>query len=458
MKQSIAKVLSVFLVCNAINSVAQIQVPQTPQFQNFDNSPVSNTNSHPYGGVITGATAQSINSQQQNAQALSLLQKQQEVAQLMRDVQASNNQYKQRTPQWTPADTSHMKGFEAALQYLKAMLAGKQPLSVADAYFAVETAYGKPYLTKTEFDKILNQSASFIKQWMQQNGLDLQENYMVHYAIKKFMSEPLTLKALKKDNDKRAKVESIVHQPFQYDYQDNGGEQDHRNIFFTKCLATGFGQCASMPIVYLALAEKLGVKAYLSLAPYHSFIKHPDNYGFMVNYEPTSNWEISDNWYKDNLFISARAIETGTFLDTFNSRQVVANCIYDLACEYIKVDRTGNDKFIYDCLRSADSYFPKKNNLSPFFIHGMCLKTNLLQAMKKYNITSFDDLDKAPEAKRLYERYLENEAGIAYLGWQDLPSGMYEEMLKQTEFKGKIQHNLQVDSKQKRDLFIKATP
>ena len=123
---------------------------------------------------------------------------------------------------------------------------------------------------------------------MRQNKLDLKDNYHTQFAIQKFMSEELKISKSSHDIDGKQIIEIQSHSPYGYDYDDYAGEKDMRNLFLTKCLATGYGQCSSMPAVYLVLAEALGVKAYLSLAPYYSFIKYPDNSGFIVNYEPTS--------------------------------------------------------------------------------------------------------------------------------------------------------------------------
>ena len=208
-----------------------------------------------------------------------------------------------------------------------------------------------------------------------------------------------------------------------------------------------------MPAVYLVLAEALGVKAYLTFVPQHTFIKYPDNSGYMHNYEPTSNWEISDKWYKDNMFISAKAIETGAYLDTFNSRQIVANCIFDLAINYIILDRTGKEDLIMNCLKAGMPYFPKNNHLIPLFIYSMHIKTMLREEMRKSNITRFEDIDRSPKARKLYNAYIGNEAHIAKIGYQDMPAGLYESLLNEHEFKGKVQQGKNISGKEKRNPF-----
>ena len=388
-------------------------------------------------------------------------QKQQELEQLIRDVQTSQQRFagnKDLAAAYyrLAPNPERTKDFPAALKRLEDMLNGRLKLSVADAYYTVEAAYGNPYLTRQQYNDIISKSAAFIKAWMIENGLNPKDNYQVQFAIQKFMSETLTVTKSSINKDLNTHLDAETHLPFYYDYNDYEGQKDYRNLFVTKCLATGFGQCASMPVVYLILAEALGVKAYLSFASYHSFVKYPDNNGNIINYEPTSNWEITDKWYKDNMFISAEAVASGIYLDTLNYKQVVANCAFDLALEYIKVDRTGDESMILNCLKVGVPHFPKNNNLPSLFIYSIHLKTMLREIMRRNGVTSLDDIDKIPVAKKYYQEYLGNEAYIVKLGYQDMPPGMYEEMLNQQEFKGEIQKGYNVSGKEKRSLFTKS--
>jgi hypothetical protein len=460
------KVLLLLLSAAASGSgFSQIKAPQTPQFGSFPSAnsarsvsitsyPASTANS-----LYSGDNKQAPSIHRQNQQLIATVtQKRQEVEQIIRELQMSQKKAIPSTTgnRYNPADNAKaIEGFPPALQHLKDMLEGKAALSVADAYYTLESAYGNVYLTREQYNETIKQSVDFIKSWMLQNGLSLKDNYMVHFAIQKFMSEQLTITKTTTAGDKGQKVSTIAHSPFYYDYNDYMGEKDYRNYFLTKCLATGFGQCSSMPALYLVLAEGLGVKAYLSMAPHHSFVKFPDNEGYIVNYEPTSNWQISDKWYKDNLFISARAVATGIYLDTLNSRQVVANCVFDLALAFMSVDRTLNDAFILDCLRTGSPQFPKNNHMESLFIYSVHLKTKLREAMKKQHITNIDEIAKYPEAEAIYKEYLDHEAYITSLGYQDMPAGMYEEMLNEHEFKGRMQQGLNVSGKQPRNLFSK---
>ena len=69
-------------------------------------------------------------------------------------------------------------------------------------------------------------------------------------------------------------------------------------------------------------------------------------------------------------------------------------------------------------------------------------------------ITDVNQIGNVPHAMAIYKEYLGNEGYITKLGYQDMPTGMYEEMMNQHEFKGKMQKDSQVNGKEKRNLFV----
>jgi hypothetical protein len=347
---------------------------------------------------------------------------------------------------------SDTKPYTNASKGLKEQLTDKKELSIADTYFYIESAFGNSYLTKNEYDKIISESVNFIKTWLIQNEYNLNDNDALHLGIQKFMSEKLTVTLASPDNTFSPK--KTTHLPFFYDYEDFKGEKDFRNYFVTKSLATGSGQCNSLPAIYLVLAEGLGAKCYLAFAPQHSFIKYPDNNGRIHSYEPTSNWKISDKWYQDNMFISPKATATGIYLDTLNSKQIVANCLLDLAFGYMKKHGAANGEFVNDCITSAMQQFPKKNNINAYFVYSGLLARQLERVLYENNITDLKNINTIPQAAQLYQALLKNEEIIKKLGYQDIPEELYQQLMQEHEFKGKKQQEQHISGKQKRDLFI----
>ncbi|GAA3934513.1 hypothetical protein GCM10022209_31310 [Chitinophaga oryziterrae] len=347
------------------------------------------------------------------------------------------------------------KSYTDALQVLKDMLSDKRKLSVSDAYFIMENAYGDAYLTQKEFKGIIKESADFIREWILQRNLNIKDNTVINYGVQQFMGERLNITTSKQRTDGKQSLETITHLPFKYDFNDYTGDKDYRNFSLTKCLATGTGQCNSLPAVYLSLIEALGGKAYLAIAPQHSLIKYPDKQGRMRNYEPTSHWDITNEWYLDNMFISAQAVRNGIYLNPIGGKQMIADIILQLSFGYFRKFGAADEKFIVDCINTAKPYFPKNNNLTLYFTYSNLYSYELAQVMRKNGINKLSNINQSSEAQRLYNKWLENEKIISQLGYQDQSKDMYEEMMKYHEFRNNIQQEYNFNSKEKRNLFIK---
>lgn len=345
--------------------------------------------------------------------------------------------------------------YTQALQALQAMLSGGSKLSLTDAYFIMESAYGDSYITQSEYKKVIQQSADFIRQWMLQNKLDVQDNTAINYAVQQFMGKPLSITSPRKATDGKTSMKTSTHLPFRYDYNDFTGEKDHRNFFLTKCLASGTGQCNSMPAVYLVLTEALGGRAYLTTAPQHALVKYPDAKGNLRNFEPTSNWDITNEWYMDNMFISTKALKNKLYLSPWSNKQTVADLILQLSYGYFRKFGGADGKFINECIETAEAYFPQHNNLSVYFTRGNLYCYELVQAMRKNGINSISNIGQSPETQRIFEKWQANEQVINDLGYQEQPRDMYIEMMKYHEFRGRSQEENKVDGSKKRDLFVK---
>jgi hypothetical protein len=355
----------------------------------------------------------------------------------------------------SPAFEAGTRSYTQALQALRGMLSGEKKLSLMDAYFIMESAHGESYLTQPEYKNVIQQSANFIRQWMIQHKLDVHDNTAINYAVQQFLGKPLSITSPHKRTDGKTFVETSTHLPFRYDYKDFTGEKDHRNFFLTKCLATGTGQCNSMPALYLVLTEALGGMAYLAIAPQHSLVKYPDAKGNLRNFEPTSNWDITNEWYLDNMFISRQALKNKLYLSPWNNKQTIADLILQLSYGYFRKFGGADGKFINDCIETAEAYFPQHNNLSVYFTRANLYSYELVQAMRKNGINSISNISQSPETQRIFEKWQANEQVINDLGYQEQPRDMYIEMMKYHEFRGRSQEENKVDGSKKRDLFIK---
>jgi hypothetical protein len=336
-----------------------------------------------------------------------------------------------------------------AKQQLSDMLAGRTPMSLKDAFYILENAYGNTYLSYEEYSFTLKKSGDFIKQWLNENGHNTRDNQALHFGIQAFMRDTLTVSKL---SIEPSGVSKTHHLPFVYDYQDFRAEEDFRNYFVTKTLATGAGQCNSLPAAYLLLAEQLGAKAYLSFAPLHSFIKFPDKAGNMHNYEPTSHLEIADQWYAEHLYISQDAYRNRLYLDTLGNRQIVASAMMDLAFGYMRKNGVADGQFIIECVRDGMPYFPGKASVQGWLLRSAVLANALHRTLEQHSIRDLKDIQKSPQAVEIYQYMLVVEQKLKDLGYNELPTQLYDQLMQQQDVKGRAQKEKH-DTKTKRDLF-----
>ena len=409
---------------------------QLNQYQNYYPTPSTNQNNQNYN-----FDQQDINRQKYQEQV------NREINASYARTNSSNIDYWKR-----PGFSTQTKPFSDVYNNLHDMLNGKNPLSIKDAYYEIEKAYGNVYLTKAEYDEQINKSVSFIKQWLYENHKSLKDNMALNYGIQKFMTDTLTIN---NKNNKEMPNVKMTHLGFYYDYQDYKAKIDERSYFVTKTFATGNGQCHTLPIVYLILAEQLGAQCYLSYAPIHSFIKYPDKKGIIHDFEATSNWYISDQWYKENFNIKTLAVNKKIYLNPMDKQQIIACAMIDLACSYGKKIGIADGAFITKCVDTAMNYFPNKEaNITGWLLRVKVANIKLNRIAKNNPNKTKEEIEKIPEAKVLIDELNYLDAKIESLGYEPLPESTYDKIVENQDSKGKIQKLKQIDNLKKRNLFI----
>lgn len=111
---------------------------------------------------------------------------------------------------------------------------------------------------------------------------------------------------------------------FKYDHSNIRG-QNVRLKLLSNYLAKRRGDCVSMPVLYLILAEKMGFDMALTLAPNHLLLNLRIADGRNVNLEATSGaLPIRDEWLRSIRPMSDRSIESGMYLRRLSRREGVA--------------------------------------------------------------------------------------------------------------------------------------
>lgn len=111
---------------------------------------------------------------------------------------------------------------------------------------------------------------------------------------------------------------------FGYDLSDPLGGQPGGRLLSTY-VRTRKGNCVSMPTLFLIVADRMGLKVGLGAAPLHLLVRYTDPAGADHNLEATSGGhEAPTEWYRQQLPMTDRAIESGLYMRTLSQRETVA--------------------------------------------------------------------------------------------------------------------------------------
>jgi regulator of sirC expression with transglutaminase-like and TPR domain len=114
--------------------------------------------------------------------------------------------------------------------------------------------------------------------------------------------------------------------PFIYDPDDPLGRNLHHKLL-SDYLISRRGNCVSMPVLFLILADRLGVKGIaLANAPLHDLIRFTDPAGRTFNIETTSGaHNARDEWYRQQMPMGDRALQSGIYLRSLTRREAIAD-------------------------------------------------------------------------------------------------------------------------------------
>lgn len=303
--------------------------------------------------------------------------------------------------------------------------------SIKDINFGIENAFTANTENKAEFDKIIKETGQFLKAKMKELGYDSNSNLAKNYILFQFFSETLQLKAT-----------GQKHFPFKYDFNDYMGKKDWSNMFVSKLIRSGTGQCHSMPILYLILAEEIGAVSYLSFSPNHSYIKFQDERNKWYNLELTNGMFTTDSFILNSGFIKSEALQNQIYMQPLSKRQLLSQSYVDLAAGYFH--KYGYDQFVEVTLNMALELYPNNINANK-------LKANYYTDLLFY-VTR--QLGINPEKREELVKIKDNPAAMAILiktqqqyrlmdesGFEYMPADAYEKWLQSLNNEKNRQNN-----------------
>jgi hypothetical protein len=295
----------------------------------------------------------------------------------------------------------------------KGLESGK--IGFRDAVFRVENAYYDNHLDTAGLRNAVEFIASECNHFVKTNKLNYEKKDKAE--VEKWAS----IFTLMTDTTLIKTDSAIIYsKPFVYDFDDFWGEQSWENMFVSKLLGLGSGNCHSMPYLYKMIAEELGTTAHLALAPNHIYIKHRSAKDGWYNTELTSAAFPIDAWIMVSGYVHLDAIENGIYMKALNEKESIALCMIDLAEGYMRKTNDSDLAFVLKCCDAALQYFPD-------YINALLLKAETLK--KQYGIQLKENSNPSPEVRvQLEKRFSEMQelyVHIHKLGYRQMPKEMY---------------------------------
>jgi hypothetical protein len=234
-------------------------------------------------------------------------------------------------------------------------------------------------------------------------------NYILNFSIFTFMSKKLSIKL--------GSLQAYT-MPYIYNFDDPKGNKDWTNTFVTKLFTRHKGNCRSLTYFYKILADELGAKCWLALAPNHIYIRNYSQQIGWYNTELTSGTFPTDAWIAATGYVSTDAIRSGVYMDTLSNQQAIGLCILDLAQGYIKQTHNYTDSFVLRCCNLVLQYHTV--NPEALLTKAEALKQMYLQQNANNN----------PNAQAIYEEMEQTYITLIKLGYREMPYKAYQKWLK----------------------------
>jgi hypothetical protein len=242
-------------------------------------------------------------------------------------------------------DTLRYEGhyrFENAYQMIEDMLTDKRPLDFAESVFAVENCMYDGKLDHSAYKKELNRITNGVKQMVASGEITAPtHDVALNYAIYVFFTKPCPLNRF---------------HPYEYDKISLMEDAGLTGGMVTHLLKTNMGTCHSLPYLYKIIANKVGAKAYIALAPLHLYIRHQDANGNWWNYETTAGNFSRTSFIKENFYVNDNAIRSGLYMTNLSDKETIVQCLYDLLCVYERKTGFYSNDFVRKCYTLGIKY------------------------------------------------------------------------------------------------------
>lgn len=245
------------------------------------------------------------------------------------------------------ADKAGTKSYYTAFNNLSKF--NPEDYSIADAVFIVENAYyNNDKNFQSTFQNGIQKAVKVIQNQIKRKKIDESDNSSKNLAIFQYFADDT------KQNGK------MVHKAMKYDFEDYMGVKDYSKMFVSKLMKSNAGQCHSMPLLYLILAEQIGAEAFLVMSPNHSYIRYMDDAGEIQSLELTNGMFSANSFVLNSGYIKSEALQNKLYMQNLSKKEVLSQTFVDLASGYIH--KFGYDEFVGQVLNKALELNPNNIN------------------------------------------------------------------------------------------------
>jgi regulator of sirC expression with transglutaminase-like and TPR domain len=134
--------------------------------------------------------------------------------------------------------------------------------------------------------------------------------------------------------------------------------QHQFNHTLSGVLDTKRGFCDSLTALYIAIAQRVGLRPHPVLAPGHIFVRYTGLPGGDMNIDPTSGGTLPDSAYIQKFHIADKSIQSGAYLRTLSYNEYLGVLMLQTAQDMRFFGSTG-------MIKKSKAYYDKAAELNP---------------------------------------------------------------------------------------------
>ncbi|MEL7147414.1 MAG: hypothetical protein AAFO69_13655, partial [Bacteroidota bacterium] len=299
------------------------------------------------------------------------------------------------------------------------------PVDLIRATYLVESAFD-PTIPDGYLNQYIKQAAKHVTNKIHQEGLNSSDNQVKNMMIFRYMTDTLAV-------DYSGFEKPVVSYPKTYDFDDFWGQRDWSKMFVSKLIRDGSGQCHSLPLLYLMIAQEIGADANLAFAPNHSYIKFKDARGHWQSLELTVGGVSSDHFILQSGFVKSEAVRNKIYLEPINERQLIAQSINDLVSGYIRKYGYDDHKFIHTAFKTVYDVFPNSITAHQINANYYTAQVRYVAAQYQQRGLSKAQFDQDEKAQFLIGQMNGAFKHIDNLGFAAMPENAYASWLASIE-------------------------